>query len=135
MTNEQAREYFKEYGFDYSIINEVRIRKLINMLEDKFIDKIENGHKFHKDMNLSMRKPLKKDIKVLKKGLKFAYLKCDGSYFHGREAISFNEDGFIGFCGWGDTSTSQQFLECFCEWCNWIHWHLIKEQEDNALSN
>lgn len=120
MTNEQAREHFKNCGLTYSKIDDLKIRKLINMLDRKFLDNIENGYDFHKSMNLAMRLPLKKDIKALKKGLKFAYLKCDGSYFSGREAISFNEDGFIGFCGWADNSNANQFLECFCDWCNCI---------------
>ena len=35
---------------------------------------------------------------------------------NGREAISFNSDGFIGFCGWADTQNSQPFLNAFRRW-------------------
>ena len=42
-------------------------------------------------------------------GIESAFLSCDGSYFTGREAISFNSDGFIGFCGWADDKNSTPF--------------------------
>ena len=29
-----------------------------------------------------------------------AYIRCDGAYFRGREAVSLNPDGFIGIAGW-----------------------------------
>lgn len=49
-------------------------------------------------------------------GIREAFLFCDGSYFNGREAISFNEDGFIGFCGWADSMNSRPFVSGFCRW-------------------
>lgn len=33
-----------------------------------------------------------------------------------REAISFNEDGFIGFCGWASDRNAQPFLAAFVAW-------------------
>lgn len=51
-------------------------------------------------------------------GIVKAYLKidCPGQW-NGREAISFNEDGFIGFCGWADSQNSQPFYRAWREWC------------------
>lgn len=49
-------------------------------------------------------------------GIREAYLFCDASYFKGREAISFNADGFIGFCGWADSNNSIPFVAAFCRW-------------------
>ena len=40
----------------------------------------------------------------------------DLDQWNGREAISFNSDGFIGFCGWADTQNSQPFLNAFRRW-------------------
>lgn len=48
--------------------------------------------------------------------LESAFLRCDGAYFHGREAISFNSDGFIGFCGWADSKNTAPFLRAFSRW-------------------
>lgn len=54
-------------------------------------------------------------------GIESAFLFCDGSYFKGREAISFNSDGFIGFCGWADDKNSIPFLVAFYRWVNeWL---------------
>lgn len=51
-------------------------------------------------------------------GIAKAYLKidCPGQW-NGREAVSFNSDGFIGFCGWADSQNSQPFYRAWREWC------------------
>ena len=50
-------------------------------------------------------------------GLEKAYIKIDClDQWNGREAISFNSDGFIGFCGWADMQNSQPFLNAFRRW-------------------
>lgn len=45
-----------------------------------------------------------------------AYLRVDGRYWQGREAISFNADGFIGIAGWADDNNVQPFLRAFMRW-------------------
>lgn len=80
-----------------------------------------SGSKHAEEMGLKLRKPLKKKIKILKRnGLQFAYLRVDGSYFHDREAISFNRDGFIGFGGEFSSVNTQPMLKAFCKWCDEI---------------
>lgn len=51
-------------------------------------------------------------------GILRAYLKidCPGQW-NGREAVSFNSDGFIGFCGWADSQNSQPFYRAWRAWC------------------
>lgn len=51
-------------------------------------------------------------------GIAKAYLKidCPGQW-NGREAVSFNSDGFIGFCGWADEQNSQPFYRAWRAWC------------------
>ena len=47
----------------------------------------------------------------------YAYLFCMVGYSRcKREAISFNGDGFIGFCGWADRHNSVPILKAFSEW-------------------
>ena len=54
-------------------------------------------------------------------GIKSAFLRVSGFYFQGREAISFNEDGFIGIAGWADDTNVQPFLRAFYRWvCEWM---------------
>lgn len=51
-------------------------------------------------------------------GILKAYLKidCPGQW-KGREAVSFNSDGFIGFCGWADDQNSQPIYRAWHAWC------------------
>ena len=39
------------------------------------------------------------------------YLYVDGAYFQDREAVSFNQGGFIGFAGWAGSTNLAPFLE------------------------
>lgn len=48
------------------------------------------------------------------------FMKCSGSYFEKREAISFNMDGFIGFAGWADDNNVRPILDAVGEWVEWI---------------
>jgi hypothetical protein len=49
-----------------------------------------------------------------------AYMTGSGEYFTAREVISFNRDGFIGFCGAADSENTQPVLAAFIEWCYWL---------------
>lgn len=49
-------------------------------------------------------------------GLKYAEIRCRAHYFTMREAITFNEDGFIGFCGWSDSKNEKPILKAFSTW-------------------
>lgn len=51
-----------------------------------------------------------------RKGIYEAYLRVDGRYWDGREAVSFNGDGFIGIAGWADDNNVQPFLRGFMRW-------------------
>lgn len=75
------------------------------------------------DMRPSYRKAYQPQINLAEdgKGIKSAFLKVSGFYFQGREAISFNEDGFIGIAGWADDTNVQPFLRAFHKWvCEWM---------------
>ena len=50
------------------------------------------------------------------KHLKF--MTMDTEQWDGREAISFNRDGFIGFAGWADSKNIKPILEATIEWAN-----------------
>lgn len=50
-----------------------------------------------------------------------AFVRCDGDYFTGREAVSLNRDGRIGFAGWADDSNIKPFLSAFEQWATgWL---------------
>lgn len=120
LTTEQARQYFKDKNLNYSKITYNDLTKLQLLLIDELNSYIINDE-HGKEMGMTFRTPLKKDIKVLvRSGLQYAFLKVDGSYFEKREAISFNRDGFIGFAGWASSRNAQPMLRAFIRWCDEI---------------
>lgn len=44
------------------------------------------------------------------------YLTMSTNQWRGREAVSFNSDGFIGFCGWADSKNTEVILNAVIEW-------------------
>ena len=48
--------------------------------------------------------------------MEYAHIKVDSHYFEGREAISFNRGGWIGFAGWASSENIKPFCNAFCEW-------------------
>lgn len=119
LNRDEAREYFKNKGLSYSNIDEEDIRDLVQFLSEEFKEYVKNGREHAKAMDMKARKPLVRNVKILKRtGLQYAYLKVKGSYFESREAISFNKDGFIGFGGELDDKNVQPILKAFCRWCD-----------------
>ncbi|MEK4968589.1 hypothetical protein MKX29_24395 [Cytobacillus sp. FSL R7-0696] len=117
MNRDEAREYFKNSGLSYSDIEVEDIATLNNFLAEELDLYLKEGTEHAKAMDMKVRKPLAKDLKVLKRtGLKYAFLKVRGSYFDSREAISFNENGFIGFGGELDSKNVQPILRGFRRW-------------------
>lgn len=55
-----------------------------------------------------------------------AFLFCDGPYFTGREAVSFNSDGSIGIAGWASDNNVQPFLRGFMRWLDEIELYGIE---------
>lgn len=49
-------------------------------------------------------------------GKRCAELRCSSHYFEGREAVTFNQDGFVGFAGWADDTNVQPILRGFLKW-------------------
>lgn len=126
MTNDEAREYFKSKGLDYSILtkqNRDRLRELVRKelsvyKNDQFRMILRRQNKF-KDLRLSGDKILYFGMRA--KGFNTMTVKGETKeyiHFNDREAISFNQDGFIGFAGWADSKNVQPFLSAFCKWCD-----------------
>jgi hypothetical protein len=44
------------------------------------------------------------------------YMTCSTEQWKGRECVSFNRDGFIGFTGWADDKNTKPILEAVVEW-------------------
>lgn len=61
-----------------------------------------------------------KNIVFKNNKLVFAEIRVKGTYFDDREAITFNEDGFIGLCGWADGYNLTPFVMGFKDWCDYM---------------
>lgn len=53
-------------------------------------------------------------------GIIEAYIRVDGDYFRDREAVSFNRDGHIGFCGWASSENAEPIVIGFIRWVWWM---------------
>ena len=112
-----ARDYFNKCNITYEDIGMNEIYKLIQFLNKKIAD----AGSCMLMINEPKLKGRNTNIKLNKNGkIKFAELRVKGTYFDDREAITFNEDGFIGFCGWADGYNLTPFVTGFKDWCDYI---------------
>ena len=119
-TRDGARELFAS-KLSYEQITTNDIRALEGFLAIEYAQHERNGE--HMEMHPCYRKKHQPQINLADggRGIKSAFLRVSGFYFSGREAISFNEDGFIGFAGWADDTNVQPFLRAFHKWvCEWM---------------
>lgn len=112
-TKEEAREYFKNAGLTYKNITEGDILTLIMLLNREIKKSNKIGETSVNTMTLSKRIDLKKRSNGT---IITCFLYVNSHYFERRECISFNADGFIGFCGWADVGNSNPILRAFREW-------------------
>jgi hypothetical protein len=117
MTNDEARELYKESGITYKSIGSKEISKLIYCIKTEL-------HCCDNELELKLCPLRKNDINYNEDGsIKNCYLMVDGDYFKRREAISFNTadihgNEFIGFAGWGGTKQREPLLKAFAKWIN-----------------
>lgn len=119
-TRDGARELFAS-SLSYEQITTNDIRALEGFLAIEYARHERDGH--HMEMRPSYRKKYQPQINLSEdgRGIKSAFLRVSGFYFQGREAISFNEDGFIGIAGWADDTNVKPFLRAFGKWvCSWM---------------
>ncbi|MCH3943039.1 MAG: hypothetical protein LKE37_05050 [Atopobiaceae bacterium] len=113
-TSESCRSHFESCGLNYEGLRkddiwllQAILARSVRTSDSTTID----------DLHISR----KVDIKTNDDGsLIGAYIYISGSYFKKREAVSFNEDGFIGFCGWADSNNSRPIYEGFEAWVDQV---------------
>ena len=49
------------------------------------------------------------------------FMTCRTDQWKSREAISFNRDGFVGFCGWASSSNARPILDGGAEWLDQLN--------------
>ncbi len=109
-TTNEARQYFKDCQIEYSEITRKDIDKLIQLIKEQLKE-----HK-HFPMRLSKIVHFKSENGIFLS----CYLYVNGRYFKKRQAISFEEEDWIGFAGWADSGNVQPFINAFAIWCDYI---------------
>lgn len=126
-TNDEAREYFKECGLTYKNITEGDILLLVLLINRELKKSNKVGETSVNTMSLSKKIDMKKNTNGT---IKTCFLYMNSHYFTGREAISFNQDGFIGFAGWADMGNLNPLKRAFLAWCDELKEN--KESEEQA---
>lgn len=114
-TNEEARQYFRDKGLSYHDITEGDVLSLLMLLNLEIKKSNKAGETSDSTMHMSIKIYMKKRTNgtIIK-----CFLYINSHYFTQREAISFNEDGFIGFAGWADQGNTNPLLRAFLRWCD-----------------
>lgn len=114
-TTEEARQYFRDKGLSYADITEGDILSLLMLLNREIKKSNKVGETSVSTMHMSSKIAMKKRTNgtIIK-----CFLYINSHYFTRREAISFNEDGFIGFAGWADQGNTNPLLRAFLRWCD-----------------
>lgn len=105
-----ARKAFEEAGLSYARLREGDILALVLLLNRSFRNLPEGAIS---TLHLSKKIILKKKSNG---AIRECFLFVNSHYFQQRECISFNRDGFIGFCGWADSYNEAPIISAFLEW-------------------
>lgn len=124
-TNDQARNYFKDKGLTYDNINDGDILVLVMMCQQELKKSCKAGETSTSTMRLSEKIDMKRKTNG---SIVSCFLYMNSHYFTRREAISFNQNGFIGFAGWADQGNTNPLLRAFLRWCDYL-------TEDNKFGN
>lgn len=116
-----CRDRFKDMG----LTNEIAKNNL-DILVEFIKEEIEQHNAEGSGIFLSLDEKIeivsRKDMKN-KTDYEEIYLTVSGEYFKNRQAISFEYDGWIGFCGWASSANQKPFLNAFNRWLD-----IIKEK-------
>lgn len=116
-TNDEARSYFRGKGLSYDSINEGDILVLVMMCQQELKKSCKDGETSTSTMRLSEKLDMKRKTNG---AIVSCFLYMNSHYFTRREAISFNQNGFIGFAGWADQGNVNPLLRAFLRWCDWV---------------
>lgn len=124
MTTSEARAYFADKGLTYASVTLPDLHYLKELLNEQFTRQrkrlLQTGEKPLYWRRVNDAKYYKGTYDPITGSMVCAFLTGKGEYFDAREVISFNRDGFIGFCGAADSENTAPVLAAFVEWCDWM---------------
>lgn len=130
MTRDDARNLWIEAQLDYSQLNLGRLQKLRTMLNDEMKDSGLISPSGRGVGTYRANAAIKAGISI--KGW-MAELTCRSYYFNKREAVTFNDSGFIGFAGWADDTNVQPILIAFAKWVDWMKAECFRHDDLTAV--
>lgn len=111
MNSNEAREYFNSKGLTYGVLTALNVDLLASIVQQEILlERKIDPECILRRINAPVIKKIRSTV--------CAFLTVKGTYFNDREAISFNPDGFIGFCGWASSKNSEPFINGFVKWCD-----------------
>jgi hypothetical protein len=116
LTENQMREYFENSGLTYATdVTYDKVTLLHSFLTQELFcsDNFNGSYRMNSKIEFKTKRNKARDFI-------YAGLTCNSFYFTGREAVSFNGHGFIGFCGWSDSVNNQPILRAFKKWVDFI---------------
>lgn len=103
-----ARDLWEASGLDYAVLTPESLRRLVSLIDREM--------KASRLMHATFRMRWKLGMHRVDGKLSHASLRCKSSYFDDREAVTFNDDGFVGFAGWADDTNIVPVLGGFQKW-------------------
>lgn len=112
LTRDLVRKAFADAGLTNDFITQQNLSDLITHINQEMINSglINDTYRMRRVRNLRM---------VF--GKKVAELRCQSRYFENREAVTFNQNGFIGIGGWADDQHLTPIINGFLKWVKTIH--------------
>lgn len=117
-SSDYCRQRFSDLGLTYGDIADGDILALVMLLNRELKRSNKSGETSVNTMRLSEKLIIKHKSNGT---ISECYLFMNSHYFTQRECISFNKDGYIGFCGWADTGNANPVKRAFLEWCDILH--------------
>lgn len=116
MTRHEARQYFQDKGLSYADISRTDLALLGALLDRNFArQKKRVIYPYWERVNSARHY---RGEWTETGALVCAQLTGKGATFSCRDVISFNRDGYIGFCADASENNAQPVLEAFVEWCD-----------------
>lgn len=108
MTRDDARALWTASGLDYSVLTAGNLLRLRTHIDAA----MEAAGLMQGTLRMTSRMKIYSTDETPTSAL----LRCGAHYFVDREAVTFNDDGFIGFAGWADDTNVAPVLAGFERW-------------------
>lgn len=109
MTRNEARALWEASGLTYADLTPSALQSLRRCIDDAMRQSglIRGTYRCHQRPKVKHGK----DGEVVS-----VELRCRSYYFNDRQAVTFDNSGFIGFAGWADDTNIEPVLRGFADW-------------------